>query len=187
MKANEIRPGMALNIDGQVWQVVKTEHVKPGKGPAFVQAKMKSLSTGSNIEKRFRSAEDVDGVNLDRRAIEYLYSDGSGAVFMDLENFDQTTIPSDVLGDTLLYTKPNQEIMGLCLDGNVLSVELPASVDLEITDTPPGVKKATVTNVMKEATLETGLKTRVPDFIENGEIIRVSTATGEYLSRVNQK
>ncbi|WP_200761296.1 elongation factor P [Poriferisphaera corsica] len=187
MKANDIRPGMALIVDGQLWQIIKIDHVKPGKGPAFVQTKMKNLQTGSNIEKRFRTAEDVEGVNLDRRSMEYLYSESAGAVFMDLESYDQTTIPKDVLGDSLLYTKPNQEILGLVYNGNVLSIELPAAVDLEITDTPPGVKNATVTNVMKEATLETGLKTRVPDFVNTGEVVRVSTTTGEYMSRVTQK
>ncbi|WP_432799115.1 elongation factor P [Poriferisphaera sp. WC338] len=184
MKANEIRPGMALNIEGNIWLVVKIDHVKPGKGPAFIQTKLKNLQTGANNEKRFRSAEDVDGVNLDRRDIEYLYSDNTGAVFMDMESYEQSTVPADVLGDALLYTKPNQQITGLVYNGNVMSVELPAAVDLEITDTPPGVKNATVTNVMKEATCETGLKTRVPDFINQGEMIRVSTVTGEYMSRV---
>ncbi len=184
MKANDIKPGMAVNADGQIWLVTRTEHVKPGKGPAFVQAKMKNLQTGTNIEKRLRSTEEVDQINLDRREIEYLYSDASGAVFMDNETFDQITIPEDVLGDALLYMKPNTRITGLVYNGNVISIELPAAVDLEVTETPPGIKNATATNQLKEATLETGLKTRVPPFISNGETIRISTTTGEYLSRV---
>jgi elongation factor P len=184
MKSQEIRPGMALNIDGQVWLVVSISHVKPGKGPAYTQAKLKSLMSGSNIEKRFRSGEDIEQVNLDRREVEYLYTDADGAVFMDCETFDQMNISADILGDALLYVKPNTAINGLFFNGNAMTVELPASVDLEVTDTPPGIKNATATNQLKEAVCETGLKTRVPPFINNGQLIRVSTKTGEYQSKV---
>ena len=185
MKANDLRPGMALNMDGQLWLTVKTDHVKPGKGPAFVQAKLKNLASGANIEKRLRTSEDVDQVNLDRREIEYLYSDNSGAIFMDQETYEQSTVAEDVLGDALLYIKPNTPVTGLVYNGNVISIDLPAAVDLEVKDTPPGIKNATATNQLKEAELETGLKTRVPPFISNGETVRVSTADGTYLSRVN--
>ena len=173
-------------MDGQIWLVVSYEHVKPGKGPAYAQVKLKNLQTGSNIEKRFRSGEVVDQINLDRREMEYLYSDNTGAVFMDSETYDQHTIPAEVLGESLEYIKPNTVINGLVYNGTVLSVELPAAVDLEVTDTPPGIKGATATNQLKEATLETGLVTRVPPFIANGDVVRVSTTTGEYLSRVTQ-
>ena len=186
MKASDLKPGMALNLDGQIWLVTNTEHVKPGKGPAYTQAKLKNLQTGSNVEKRLRSAEDVDQVNLDRREIEYLYSDANDHVFMDAETFEQFPIPEDVMGGKILYIKPNTKINGLFYGGNCLSVELPSAVDLEVTDTPPGIKNATATNQLKEATLETGLKTKVPPFIGNGETVRVSTESGEYLSRVNQ-
>ncbi len=184
MKSNDLKPGMALDIDGQLWICTKTEHVKPGKGPAFVQAKLKNVQTGQNVEKRLRTSEDVNQVNLDRREMEYLYSDGSGAVFMDSESYEQATIPEDVLGDALLYIKPNTPVVGLVYQGNVVSIDLPAAVDLEVTDTPPGIKGATATNQLKEATLETGLKTRVPPFIANGQVVRVSTEDGSYLSRV---
>jgi len=184
VKSQEMRPGMALNIDGQVWLVVNITHVKPGKGPAYTQAKLKNLASGNNIERRFRSGEEVDQINLDRREVEYLYSDASGAVFMDIESYDQITIPADVLGDALLYVKPNTTINGLFFDGNAMTVDLPASVDLLVTETPPGIKNATATNQLKEAVLETGLKTRVPAFINNGQLIRVSTVTGEYQSKV---
>ncbi len=184
MKSQELKPGMAINLDGQVWLVTNISHVKPGKGPAYTQAKLKNLTSGNNVEKRFRSGEDVDQIDLDRREVEYLYSDASGAVFMDCETFDQLTIPDDVLGDALLYIKPNTTIIGLFYNGNPMSVELPAAVDLEVTDTPPGIKNATATNQLKEAVLETGLKTRVPPFITNGQVVRVSTETGEYLSKV---
>jgi len=183
MKANDLKPGKAINQDGQIWIVTKTEHVKPGKGGAFVQTKIKSMKTGSVQEKRFRSVDEVDGVDLDRREMEYLYSDSSGAIFMDCETFEQSTLPEDVLGDALKYCKPNERIVGLHHEGNVLSVELPAQVELEVTDAPPGVKNATATSVMKEATTETGLVVKVPEFIGNGDRIKVNTDTGEYMSR----
>ena len=183
MKANDLKPGKAINQDGQIWIVTKTEHVKPGKGGAFVQTKIKSMKTGSVQEKRFRSVDEVEGVDLDRREMEYLYTDGSGAIFMDCETYDQSTVPEDILGDALKYCKPNERISGLHYEGNVLSVELPAQVELEVTDAPPGVKNATATSVMKEATTETGLVVKVPEFIAIGDKIKVNTDTGEYMSR----
>ncbi len=175
---------MAILMNGQIWLVANTEHVKPGKGPAYTQIKLKNLQTGSNVERRLRSGEDVDQIDLDRRGIEYLYRDSSGAVFMDMETYEQFNIPDDVLGDSLVYIKPNTQIIGLMYKGQVLSIELPPVVDLEVTETPPGIKHATASNQLKEAVLETGLKTRVPPFINTGEIIRISTQTGEYMSRV---
>ncbi len=184
MKSQEIRPGMAINLDGQVWLVVDITHVKPGKGPAYTQAKLKSLTSGKNVDKRFNSGEEIEDINLDRREVEYLYSDADGAVFMDCQTYDQLTISADILDDTLLYIKPNNTITALFFNGNPMTVELPAAVDLEVTETPPGIKNATATNQLKEAVLETGLKTRVPPFINNGQIVRISTKTGEYLSKV---
>lgn len=184
MKSQELRNGMAVQIDGQIWLVISYEHVKPGKGPAYTQVKLRNIQTGNHIEKRLRSGEDVDQVSLDRRDMEYLYSDNTGAVFMDTETYDQTTISPDVLGNALEYLKPNTTVKGLVHGQKVISVELPPVVELEITDTPPGIKGATATNQLKEATCETGLKTRVPPFITTGESVRVSTETGEYLGRV---
>ncbi len=174
---------MAVNLEGQVAVLVSLEHVKPGKGPAYVQAKMRNIFTGGITEKRLRSGEDIEQAILDRREMEYLYSDGSGAVFMDSQNYDQLTIPDDTLGDAMLYLKPNTTINVLVYDGRVVNLELPSSVELQITETPPGIKGATATNQLKEAVCETGLKTRVPPFIKNGEVIRISTSTGEYLGR----
>ena len=184
MKASELKPGRAVEIDGNLFVVVKVDHVKPGKGGAFAATKLKNVKTGQNVEKRFRSTEDVTGVNLDKREIEYLYSDASGAVFMDIESYEQMTIGEDLLGDALLYVKPNTTVVGLYHGANPISIELPGTVDLVVKDTTPQVKGATATNQLKEAELETGLKTRVPPFIETGELIRISTDTGEYLSRV---
>lgn len=183
MKASDLRPGRAIDLDGQVWLVTAYEHVKPGKGPAYAQVKLKNLQTGANVEKRLRSTEDVNQVDLDRRDIEYLYSDQTGAVFMDVESYEQFPVPEDVLGDKLGYIKPNTAVKGLVYEGKVLSVELPPAVDLAVSDTPPGIKNATATNQLKEATLETGLKSKVPPFINKGDVVRISTETGEYLSR----
>lgn len=184
MKSQDIRHGMAVLENGEVYLVTHFEHVKPGKGPAYAQVKLKNLRTTSHIEKRFRSGEDVEQIDLDRRQLEYLYSDASGAVFMDDQSYEQPTVPDHVLGDALQFIKPNQTITALLYNGNILSIELPASVDLQVTDTPPGIKHATATSQLKEATLETGLKTKIPPFINSGEVVRVSTETGEYLNRV---
>ena len=183
MKSQEVRNGMALEIDGQIWLVANTDHVKPGKGPAYTQLKLKNLKSGSHMDRRLRSGEDVDQAVLDRRVMEYLYSDGSGAIFMDTESFDQSTIASEILGNAMDYLKPNSALTVLVYEGNVVSIELPGTVELEITDTPPGIKDATKTNQLKEATCETGLKTRVPPFINQGEVVRISTETGEYTGR----
>ena len=185
MKSQELRNGMAINLDGQVWLVVQTDHVKPGKGPAYLQAKLKNLSSGSHQEKRFRSGEDIEQAIIDRREFEYLYSDHSGAVFMDSESFDQLTLGADLLGESGHFLKPNAAVTGFVYNGTVVSVELPSVVELEITETAPSMKGATATNQLKEALCETGLKTRVPPFIKVGEVVKISTATGEYVSRAS--
>ena len=186
MKSQDLRNGMAIGLNGQVWLVVKYEHVKPGKGPAYTQVKLKNVVTGAHQEKRLRSGEEIDQVDLDRREMEYLYSDASGAVFMDCQTYDQSALPPEVLGDAMVYLKPNTAVTGLVFNGQVLAIEMPAVVDLEVTETAPGIKGATATNQLKEAVCETGLKTRVPPFIKEGEVVRISTETGEYLSRVTE-
>lgn len=186
VKTQEIRRGMAVEMEGSPWLVVTTEQVKPGKGPAYIQVKLKNLMTGSHMEKRLRTNETIEQVNLDRRDMEYLYSDGSGGIFMDMENYDQITVPVEILGNTLDYIKPNGQVIAHVLKGSVINIELPPVVDLEVTDTPPGIKDATKTNQLKEATLETGFKTRVPPFIKIGEIVRISTDTGEYQCRAGE-
>ena len=183
MKATDLRPGYGVKIDGKLWVITNFEHRTPGNLRAFIQIKIKGVTTGQVVERRLGSSDDVEVIDLDRRTMEYLYSDNTGATFMDTESYDQMVIPEKVLGDALKYLRPNSQTIVIMYDGNPISVELPPAVELQITDTTPGIKKATVTNVMKEATLETGLKTRVPDFIENGETIKVSTADGSYMSR----
>lgn len=185
MKAQDVKPGVAVDFDGQVYIVVKSDSVKPGKGPAYAQVKLKNIQTGKHIEKRLTSGEEVKDIAVDKREMEYLYEDAGGAVFMDNETFEQHSVPREVLGDALSYIKPNATLTGLFYQGQVLAVDLPTTVDLEVTDTPPGIKGATATNQLKEATLETGLKTRVPPFIAPGDVVRVNTETGEYISRQN--
>jgi elongation factor P len=163
--------------------VTEVEHRTPGNLRAFVQVKLRDLKSGSLIDKRLRSGEDVEQVDLDRRQMEYLYQQGSMAVFMDLESYEQVELAKEVVGDLTLYVLPNTQIIVLWCDGKPISVELPLVVTLTITDTPPGIKGATATNQLKEATCETGLKTRVPPFITTGEKIIVSTEDGAYRER----
>jgi len=174
---------MAFMIDGQLCVCTQATHVTPGNLRAFVQAKLRRLSDGVTLEKRLRSTEDVEQAFLDRREMEYLYSDSRSHVFMDNQTYDQTMVPDELLGDAMKYFKPNTAVTALVHEGNIVSVELPKVVELEVTETTPVSKGATATNQLKEATLETGLKTRVPPFIEVGEVVRVSTDDGSYLSR----
>ncbi|MBI1371961.1 MAG: elongation factor P [Phycisphaera sp.] len=174
---------MAVNIDGNLFIITHTDHVKPGKGPAYVQVKIKSVATGNVAERRLRTVEDIDQAILDRRVMQYLYSDSSGHVFMDNESYEQYTLPADLLGDAMLYLKANTDINVLVYEGRPITIDLPKSVELEVTDTAPQVKGATATNQLKEAELETGLKTRVPPFIENGQVIKVSTEDASYMGR----
>ncbi|MBX3364406.1 MAG: elongation factor P [Phycisphaeraceae bacterium] len=183
MKATEIRPGLGVKIDGKLAVLTQVEHRTPGNLRAFIQIKYKEVLSGKTLERRLSSSDEVETVDLDRREMEYLYSDSSGATFMDSETYDQLVVPQDVLGDALLYLTPNTKAIVLMHDGNPVTMEMPASVELEVTDTPPGIKGATATNQLKEATCETGLKTKVPPFITTGEKIRISTADGSYQSR----
>ena len=183
MKAVDIRPGLAVNLDGRLMVVVKYEHRTPGHLRAFCQVKLKDVQTGQHIEKRLNPADEINATTLDRRQMEYLYQDGDGYVFMDNQDFDQITINEDVASDAMKFLRPNSTATVLVHEGKPVLIELPASVDLTIAECEPAVKGATVTNVQKEATLETGLKTRVPDFISQGETIKISTSDGSYISR----
>lgn len=188
MKANEIKPGVAINLSGKLYVVVKTEHVKPGKGPAYIQAKMRGVDGSGMKEQRFNSSDTVEGATLDRRDMEFLFPDGSGGgTFMDTSDFDQIEVGKDLLGDALLYLAPNTTCTMLFHEGIPVSMDLPASVELTITDTTPVVKGATATNQLKEAECDTGLKTRVPPFIEIGEKVKLSTEDGSYMSRVKSE
>lgn len=185
MKAGDCRPGMGVRMDGKVCVVFTIEHRTPGNLRAFVQMKLRELSTGKYFEKRYNPAEDLEIVGLDRNDMEYLYSDADGAVFMNNQTYDQVTVPEAVMGEALLYLRPNTTASILSIDGIPAAVELPGAVTLSVTETSPGIKGATATNQLKPATCETGLQTKVPPFIEIGEEIRISTADGSYLSRAS--
>ncbi len=183
MRASEVRKGQAVMMDGKLFVVTGADHNTPGNLRAKVQFKLRDVVKGTIQDKRVGATDDIETATLDRRTVEYLYSDNEGHVLMDTETYDQTTIPKEVFGNDILYLKPNTQLMAMFHEGKVVSYELPAMVELKVTDTPPGIKGATATNQQKDATLETGLKTRVPPFIEIGEVIRVNTESGQYLSR----
>ena len=187
IKASELRKGQALIFEGNLQVVIGTEHVKPGNGPAYVQAKMKNVDTGTIKTNRLNSSDKLDDVTIDRRTMSYLYDNsghGKGPfVFMDSETFDQTEIDADSLGDDVQWLLENLEVMVMVHDGRVLGLELPPQVELEITDTAPQPKGATATNQLKEATVETGARVRVPPFIEIGQRVKISTETGDYMGK----
>ena len=183
MRASDIRKGQAVIIDGKLMVVTNADHNTPGNLRAKVQFKLRDVAKGTIQDKRVGATDDIQTTNLDSRQVEYLYSDNEGHVLMDLETYDQNTIPREVFGDDIKYLKPNTQLTAMFHEGKIVSYDLPKTVDLKVTDTAPGIKGATATNQLKDATLETGLATRVPPFIEVGEVIRINTETGGYLSR----
>jgi elongation factor P len=183
MKSTDLRPGLAIKMDSRLYLITKVEHRTPGNLRAFVQVLLRDLNSGALIDKRLRSGEEVEQVDLDRRPMEYLYKDGDKFVFMDSQSYEQAEMSSDFVGDLPLYVLPNNSVIVNWCDGKPISIEMPNMVELVVKDTPPGIKGATATNQLKEATLETGLKTRVPPFISIGEKVRVSTEDGSYQSR----
>ncbi|MGR3221171.1 MAG: elongation factor P [Candidatus Anammoxibacter sp.] len=183
ISATDIRKGLIIRVDGELFSVSNFDHVTPGKGRAHIQVYMKSLKRGNVIQKRFRSMDKVDDVFLDHREMEYLYKDGENYCFMDTESFEQTLLSKDIAGDVIKYIPENMKIEVSFYEENAVSISLPASVTLKITETDPGVKGNTVTNVFKPATLETGLVVKIPLFVNNEETIKVDTRTGEFLGR----
>jgi elongation factor P len=183
MQASSLSPGMGVKMDGRLFVVTGIEHRTPGNLRAFVQLTIKDVLKAQTLEKRLKPQDDIEVIDLDRREMEYLYSDSTGATFMDGETYEQYTMPEDVLGTSLKYLRPNSKTQVLLYDGNPIQIELPASVELQVKDCPPEVKGATVTNQTKDAEMETGLMVRVPAFIKAGENIRVSTIDGSYQSR----
>ncbi len=188
IKATDIKRGQALMYEGQLQVVIGTEHVKPGKGPAYVQAKMKNIETGTIKTNRLNSSDRFEDVSIDRRPMQYLYeTSGQGHgpfVFMDDQTYDQLEIDAEVLPkQQSRWLRENTEVIVTLFDGKPLGVELPVSVELKVVETAPQVKGATATNQLKEATLETGARVRVPPFIEIGQAVRVNSETGEYLGK----
>jgi elongation factor P len=182
--SNDLKNGLVLNIDGQLWTVIEFQHVKPGKGPAFVRSKLKNVLTGKVVERTFNAGVKVETASVDKREMNYLYNDGSGFVFMDNQNFEQMTLSQEVVGDAKDYLLENQGAVVAVYEGNPIYVELPASVVLEITYTEPGLQGDRSSGGTKPATVETGLQIQVPLFIEQNVKVRVDTRTGEYLGRV---
>ena len=183
MRASEVRRGQAVIIDGKLFVVTNADHNTPGNLRAKVQFKLRDVTKGTIMDKRVGATDDIETTNLDSRNVEYLYSDNDGHVLMDLETYEQDSIPKEVFGDDIKFLKPNTQLTAMFHEGKIVSYDLPKTVDLVVKDTAPGIKGATATNQMKDAEMETGLKTRVPPFIEIGEVIRISTETGGYLSR----
>ncbi len=186
MKAAEMAKGMTIIVEGKLYNIVDFDHVKLGKGGAIYQTKLKSLADGSIQNIRLRSEENIDEVSLDKRTYEYLYSTGSEHILMDLTNYDQIMLDDDAFGDAQKYCKPNTQLQVSMYEGKPVIVTLPITVDLEVVETPPEIKGATATNQNKPATLETGLVVQVPSFVKLGEIIRVDTRTGVYVTRVKE-
>ena len=182
--SNDLKNGLVLNIDGQLWAVIEFQHVKPGKGPAFVRSKLKNVLTGKVVERTFNAGVKVETASVDKREMNYLYNDGSGFVFMDNQNYEQMTLSEEVVGDAKDYLLENQGAVVAVYEGNPIYVELPASVVLEITYTEPGLQGDRSSGGTKPATVETGLQIQVPLFIEQNVKVRVDTRTGEYLGRV---
>lgn len=182
---NDLKNGMVLKIDNGLWSVVEFQHVKPGKGPAFVRTKLKNVLSGKIVDKTFNAGVKVETANVDRSDMQYLYQDGGDYVFMDTKTYDQINIPAETVGDAANFLLENQEAIVATNEGTVLYVELPASVVLEITHTEPGLQGDRSTGGTKPATLETGAEIQVPLFINTGDKLKVDSRDGSYLGRVN--
>ena len=181
--AGDFKNGITFDMDGDVMQVIEFQHVKPGKGAAFVRTKLKNVISGAVIEKTFNPTEKFENAHIDRKEMQYLYSDDGLYYFMDMETFDQIPLNEDKLGDNFKFVKENTLCKIISYKGNVFGVEPPLFVELEVVDTEPGVRGDTATNVTKPATLETGAVIKVPIFINTGDMLRIDTRTGEYLER----
>ncbi|ROS62337.1 elongation factor P [Frigoribacterium sp. PhB160] len=182
---NDIKNGAVLNLDGQLWNVIEFQHVKPGKGGAFVRTKMKNVMSGKVVDKTFNAGTKIDFANVDRREYTYLYAEADGYVFMDTSDYDQINVPATIVGDAKNFMLENQNVQMALHDGTPLYIELPASVVLEVTYTEPGLQGDRSTGGTKAATVETGYEIQVPLFLETGTKVKVDTRDGGYLGRVN--
>ncbi len=182
--SNDLKNGMVLSMDNQLWAVIEFQHVKPGKGPAFVRTKLKNVISGKVIDRTLNAGVKIDIATVDKREMQYLYSDGDGFVFMDTTDYNQITLSNALVGDAANYLLENQQAVVAIHEGNPIYVELPASVVLEITFTEPGLQGDRSSGGTKPATVETGLQIQVPLFVEQGTKVKVDTRTGDYLGRV---
>ena len=187
ISAGEFRNGVTFDMDGQVMQIIEFQHVKPGKGAAFVRTKLRNVISGGVIERSFNPTDKYPPAYIERKDMQYLYKDGELYYFMDLESYEQTPINGSSLGDEFKFVKEEMMCKLLSYKGNVFGVEIPTFVELKVTDTEPGFRGDTATNTLKPATLETGATIKVPLFINIDDVIKIDTRTGEYLERVNKK
>jgi elongation factor P len=183
ISSNDFRPGVSIELDGGVWRVVEFLHVKPGKGAAFVRTKLKNVQTGNVVERTFRAGETVPQANLEKSTMQHTYKDGDDFVFMDMETYEETRLNASQIGDRVKYLKEGMEVSVVRWNDQVLEVELPNSVVLEVTQTDPGVKGDTATGGTKPAIVETGAQVMVPLFVSVGEKIKIDTRTDAYLGR----
>ncbi len=181
---NDLKNGMVLNIEGQLWTVIEFQHVKPGKGPAFVRTKLKNVESNKTVDKTFNAGTKVETANVDKRTMQYLYNDGTSYVFMDTSTYDQLEVAPEIVGSAKNFMLENQEAIVATNEGRVLFIELPASVELLIAETEPGLQGDRSTGGTKPATLETGHQINVPLFITAGEKVKVDTRDSSYLGRV---
>ncbi len=183
IEVSDFKNGLLFENEGAVYQIVWFQHHKPGKGGAVMRTKIKNVRTGSIIEQTFKSGEKFREVNMSRRKKQYLYGDNNGYTFMDMETYDQVAVPAAKIGELANYLKENQEVEALYLEDEFLTLDMPASVELKVTSTMQGIKGDTVSNATKPATLETGIEVQVPLFIKEGDILKIDTRSGEYVSR----
>ena len=181
----DIRNGVVLSIDGQLWNVIEFQHVKPGKGGAFVRTKLKNVVSGKTVDRTYNAGAKIEIENVDRRDFTYLYNDGEGFVFMDVADYDQLTVPATVVGEAANFLLENQQVQIALNNGNPLYIDLPASVVLEITYTEPGLQGNRSTGSTKPTTVETGYQIQVPLFLKQGTKVKVDTRDRSYLSQVN--
>lgn len=184
ISASEFRNGVTFELDGQIFQIVEFQHVKPGKGAAFVRVKMRNIVTGSTVERTFNPSDKMPKAHIERKDMQYLYQDGDLYYFMDVETYEQNPLNRSSIGDALKFVKENDVVKILAHKGNVFGIEPPTFVELEVTETEPGFKGDTAQGATKPATLETGATIKVPLFVNQGDRIRVDTRTGEYMERV---
>ena len=183
ISAGDFRNGATFELDGQIFQVIEFQHVKPGKGAAFVRTKLKNIVSGSTVERTFNPSDKMPKAHIERKDMQYLYNDGELFHFMDVESFEQMPLNADAIGDALKFVKEEVVVKVLSFKGNVFGIEAPNFVELQITETEPGFKGDTATGATKPATLETGAVVKVPLFVNEGEVIRIDTRTGEYMER----
>ena len=184
ISAGDFRNGMTIEYEGNIYQIIEFQHVKPGKGAAFVRTKLKDIKNGGVVEKTFRPTEKCPQARIDRKDMQYLYNDGDLYYFMDVETYDQISLSAENVGDSLKFVKENEMVKICSHNGDVFAIEPPLFVELEITETEPGFKGNTATGATKPATVETGAIVYVPLFVEQNDKIKIDTRTGEYLSRV---